>query len=102
MDGAVELAKQVLSQLSYTPTYNQMILVDFSGDDHRPLHLVFSQTTLHAHRVGESYLPRCPALTVPALNSLNDVGMTSQCRCLDNSRYNDYNGRDERSQTADE
>jgi hypothetical protein len=28
------LAKQVLSQLSYTPTYNQMILMDFSEDDH--------------------------------------------------------------------
>jgi len=27
-------AKQVLSQLSYTPTYNHLILMDFSEDDH--------------------------------------------------------------------
>ena len=28
------LAKQVLSQLSYTPTYNVMILMDFTEDDY--------------------------------------------------------------------
>ena len=28
------LAKRVLSQLSYTPTYNHLILMDFSEDDH--------------------------------------------------------------------
>jgi hypothetical protein len=28
------LAKQVLSQLSYTPTYNVMILMDFAEDDY--------------------------------------------------------------------
>jgi hypothetical protein len=29
LEGANALAKQVLSQLSYTPTYNHMILMDF-------------------------------------------------------------------------
>jgi hypothetical protein len=28
------LAKQVLSQLSYTPPYNSMILIDFREGDH--------------------------------------------------------------------
>jgi len=30
-------AKQVLSQLSYTPTYNPGILIDSCGNDHLPL-----------------------------------------------------------------
>ena len=34
MERGLVLAKQVLSQLSYTPTYNSLILIDFLDADH--------------------------------------------------------------------
>jgi hypothetical protein len=53
-------AKQVLSQLSYTPTYDHLILMDFSGDDYLlPLVGAFVKRATQPSRVTTMLPWRC-------------------------------------------